>query len=112
MGPVREADGEATRGDRLQRGLRRKRKYVDKIHWTGKTTLRCSVKGRKLTLRWLKTNEPPYRGIPDKVFQYALYMTAHLHAGALERAEHERSDSGRAARLLQKHTSESSPGWK
>ena len=48
---------------------------VEKIHSTGSTTLRWSVKGRKLTLRWLKTNEPPYMGIPDKVFQYALYMT-------------------------------------
>jgi hypothetical protein len=48
---------------------------VDKIHKTGITTLRWSVKDRKLTLRWLKTTEPPYRGIPDKVFQYALYMT-------------------------------------
>jgi hypothetical protein len=48
---------------------------LDKIHSTGLTTLRWSVKGRKLTLRWLKTTEPPYAGIPDKVFQYALYMT-------------------------------------
>jgi hypothetical protein len=48
---------------------------VDKIHSTGFTTLRWSVQGRKLTLRWLKTTEPPVAGIPDKVFQYALYMT-------------------------------------
>ena len=48
---------------------------VDKIHSGGFTTLRWSVKGRKLTLRWVKTTEPPYMGIPDKVFQYALYMT-------------------------------------
>ncbi len=34
-----------------------------------------SVKGRKLTLRWVSTTEQPYMGIPDKVFQYALYMT-------------------------------------
>ena len=52
-----------------------KRGTVDKIHSTGFTTLGWSVKGRKLMLRWLKTTEPPYRGIPDKVFQYALYMT-------------------------------------
>ena len=51
------------------------RSTVDKIHSTGVTTLGWSVKGRKLTLRWLKTTEPAYRGIPDKVFQYALYMT-------------------------------------
>jgi hypothetical protein len=48
---------------------------LDKIHSTGFTTLRWSVKGRGLTLRWVKTTEPPYAGIPDKVFQYALYMT-------------------------------------
>ena len=48
---------------------------VDKIHSTGFTTLRWSVQGRKLTLRWLKTTEPRVAGIPDKVFQYALYRT-------------------------------------
>lgn len=48
---------------------------VEKIHSTGFTTLRWSVRGPKLTLRWLKTTEPPYMGMPDKVFQYALYMT-------------------------------------
>jgi len=52
-----------------------KRNTVDKIHATGFTTLRWSVRGSKLTLRWLKTTEPPFMGIPDKVFQYALYMT-------------------------------------
>ena len=48
---------------------------VDKIHSSGFTTLRWSVRARKLTLRWVKTTEPPYLGILDKVFQYALYMT-------------------------------------
>ncbi len=48
---------------------------VQKIHSSGFTTLRWSVKGRRLALRWVKTTEPPYMGIPDKVFQYALYMT-------------------------------------
>jgi len=48
---------------------------VDKIDSTGFTTLRWSITGRTLNLRWLKTTEPPYMGIPDKVFQYALYMT-------------------------------------
>ena len=52
-----------------------KGRTLDKIHATGFTTLRWSVTGRKLTLRWLKTTEPPYAGIPDKVFQYGLYMT-------------------------------------
>ena len=48
---------------------------LDKIHSTGFTRLGWSVKGRKLTLRWLKTTEPSFAGIPDKVFQYSLYMT-------------------------------------
>ena len=50
-------------------------KVVSKIHAAGFTMFRWSVNSRKLSLRWLKTTEPPYRGIPDKVFQYALYMT-------------------------------------
>ena len=48
---------------------------LDKIHSSGYTTLRWSVQGRLLRLRWLSTTEPPFNGIPDKVFQYALYMT-------------------------------------
>lgn len=48
---------------------------VDKVHATGFTTLRWSVTGGVLTLRWLKTTEPPVMGIPDEVFQRALYMT-------------------------------------
>jgi hypothetical protein len=50
---------------------------VEKIHSTGSTHLRWSLRGsgRTLALRWLRTTEPPYRGIPDKVFQHALYMT-------------------------------------
>jgi hypothetical protein len=48
---------------------------VDKIHSSGFTRLRWSVKRRKLTLRWIKTTEPPSSGIPDKVYQYSLYMT-------------------------------------
>lgn len=48
---------------------------VNKIHATGFNTLGWSVKGRVLRLRWRKTTEPPYRGIPDVVFQRALYMT-------------------------------------
>jgi hypothetical protein len=48
---------------------------VEKIHSTGSTTFRWTVKGRKLTLRWLRSTEPPVTGIPDKVFQYSLYMT-------------------------------------
>lgn len=48
---------------------------VDKIHATGVSTLRWSVDGDTLTLGWLKTTEPPYKGIPEEVFQRALYMT-------------------------------------
>jgi len=49
---------------------------VDKIHATGVTTFGWSVDGDTLTLKWLETTEPPYKGIPDEVFQRALYMTA------------------------------------
>jgi hypothetical protein len=48
---------------------------MDKIHATGVTTFRWSVNGDRLTLVWLRTTEPPYEGIPDEVFQRALYMT-------------------------------------
>jgi 2-polyprenyl-6-methoxyphenol hydroxylase-like FAD-dependent oxidoreductase len=70
--------GQAARGDRLQRQVRGEGHTVDKIHSGGVTTLGWSVNGRKLTLRWLKTTEPSYMGIPDKVFQYALHMTQNL----------------------------------
>ena len=49
---------------------------VEKIHSTGVTTFRWSVDGDALTLEWVKTTEPPYEGIPDEVFQRALYMTS------------------------------------
>lgn len=48
---------------------------VDKVHATGVTTYRWSVKGDALSFRWLKTTEPAVRGIPDEVFARALYMT-------------------------------------
>jgi hypothetical protein len=48
---------------------------VDKIHSTGTTTLGWTVNGDTLMLEWLGTNEPPVEGIPDEVFQRALYMT-------------------------------------
>ena len=48
---------------------------VEKIHKSGSTTLRWSVNQNVLTLRWLKTNEPAFAGIPDVVFQKALYHT-------------------------------------
>ena len=48
---------------------------VDKTHSTGTTTLGWTVDGDTLKLEWLETNEPPVEGIPDEVFQRALYMT-------------------------------------
>ena len=39
-------------------------------------TYRWSVDGRYLTLTWQKTTYPPHMGIPEEVFQRALYMTA------------------------------------
>jgi hypothetical protein len=39
-------------------------------------TYRWSVDGKYLTLTWLKTTYPPHQGIPEEVFQRALYMTA------------------------------------
>lgn len=37
---------------------------------------RWSVDGDSLTLTWLKTTNPPHMGIPEEVYQRALYMTA------------------------------------
>jgi hypothetical protein len=37
---------------------------------------RWSVDGNYLTLTWQKTTYPPHMGIPEEVFQRALYMTA------------------------------------
>jgi hypothetical protein len=48
---------------------------VEKIHATGVTTFGWSVSGDVLSLEWLKTTEPSYKGTPDEVFQRALYMT-------------------------------------
>ena len=39
-------------------------------------TYRWSVDGNYLTLTWQKTTYPPHLGIPEEVFQRALYMTA------------------------------------
>jgi hypothetical protein len=48
---------------------------VDKVHVTGATTFRWSVNGDTLKFQWLRSTEPPSEGIPDEVFQRALYMT-------------------------------------
>jgi hypothetical protein len=42
-------------------------------------TLRWSVRDEVLELTWLEGTAPPYRGIPDEVYQRALYMTAEFH---------------------------------
>jgi hypothetical protein len=39
-------------------------------------TYRWSVDGTYLPLTWQKTTYPPRLGIPEEVFQRALYMTA------------------------------------
>ena len=49
---------------------------VEVTHRTGSTTHRWSVDGDRLTLEWLSTTQPPYNGVPDEVYQRALYMTA------------------------------------
>lgn len=44
-------------------------------HESGSTLYQWSVTGDKLTLKWLESSQPPYKGIPDEVFQRVLYMT-------------------------------------
>lgn len=48
---------------------------VDVIHSAGFNTFRWSVDGDTLTLEWLSTTIPSSSGIPEDVFQRALYMT-------------------------------------
>lgn len=49
---------------------------VEVTHSTGSTKHRWSVDGDRLTLEWLSTTQPPYNGVPDEVYQRALYMTS------------------------------------
>lgn len=44
-------------------------------HSDGSTTHRWSIDGDTLKLEFVKGTMPPYEGIPDEVFQRALYMT-------------------------------------
>ncbi len=44
-------------------------------HSDGSNTLRWTVVGDTLTLEFVRTTQPPYAGIPNEVFQRALYMT-------------------------------------
>ena len=49
---------------------------VKVTHSTGSTTHRWTVNGDRLTLEWDSTTQPDYNGVPDEVYQRALYMTA------------------------------------
>ncbi len=51
---------------------------VEVIHSAGSNTFRWSVDGDVLSLVWLKTTIPPSEGVPEEVFQRALYMTSHF----------------------------------
>lgn len=44
-------------------------------HSDGSNTHRWTVEGDTLTLEFVKSTMPTYEGIPDEVFQRALYMT-------------------------------------
>jgi hypothetical protein len=48
---------------------------VEVIHSEGSNTHRWSVDGDTLTLEWLRTTLPPYKGISEEVFQTVLYET-------------------------------------
>ncbi len=44
-------------------------------HSDGSNTFRWAVDGDTLSLELVRTTQPPYAGIPNEVFQRALYMT-------------------------------------
>lgn len=44
-------------------------------HENDSNTYRWSVEGDVLRLTWLETTYPDFKGIPEEVFQRALYMT-------------------------------------
>ena len=54
-------------------------KTVVVSHEGDSNTYRWSVRGNALTLAWRKTTYEPNKGIPEEVFQRALYMTATFH---------------------------------
>ena len=56
-------------------------------HSDGENTHRWSVDGDLLTLEFVETTLTGYRGIPDEVFQRALYMTASVHEAGLTDAD-------------------------
>ena len=52
-------------------------------HEGDSNTYRWSVQGDVLTLSWLRTTYPPATGgIPEEVFQRALYMSAKFRRGS------------------------------
>lgn len=48
-------------------------------HEGDSNTYSWSVRGKDLSLAWQKTTYEPHQGIPEEVFQRALYMTAKFH---------------------------------
>lgn len=48
-------------------------------HEGDSNTYRWSVKDDILGLSWIRTTYAPHKGIPEEVFQRALYMTADFH---------------------------------
>ena len=49
---------------------------VTVLHTEGSNTYRWAVEGDVLTLEWLSTTLPDFQGVPEEVFQRALYQTA------------------------------------
>ena len=49
---------------------------VEMVHSEGPTVYEWAVDGDTLTLEWKSTTLPGYNGVPDEVYQRALYMTA------------------------------------
>jgi hypothetical protein len=45
-------------------------------HSAGSNDFRWSIDSDTLRLRWLRTSIPPSEGVPEEVFQRALYMTS------------------------------------
>jgi hypothetical protein len=66
-GPKKEIDYDA---DYAVRGNK-----VEVMHSEGSQFHRWSVDGDTLKIEWLRTTLPPYKGIPEEVFQRTLYMT-------------------------------------
>ncbi len=49
---------------------------VEMVHSEGPTVYGWRIDGDTLTLEWKSTTLPGYNGVPDEVYQRALYMTA------------------------------------